>query len=223
MGSYFSPKFFKFLKDLEKNNDRQWFNANKERFEEDARDPFLNFIADAGPHLRKVSTQIMADPRPVGGSLFRIYRDVRFSKDKSPYKTNLGAHFRHAAGKDVPAPSFYLHLSPGESFLGGGMYQPDSKSLRNIRDAIADHPGRWKAVLRAKLDLADEGSLVRPPQGFDADHPYIDDIKRKSFIASARFTDSQVCAADFMARFAKECKSMGPLMKFLAEAVAVAW
>lgn len=223
MGSYFSPKFFKFLRELEKNNNREWFNSNKDRYEDDVRDPFLNFIADAGPHLAKISPHIVADPRPVGGSLFRIYRDVRFSKDKSPYKTIAGAHFRHAAGKEVPAPSFYVHLAPGESFLGGGMYQPDSKALRKIRDAVADHPDKWKVVLRSKLDLADEGSLVRPPQGFDADHPYIEDIKRKSFIAAASFSDAKVCSNDFMTQFVKQCRSMNPLMKFLASATAVDW
>lgn len=223
MGSYFSPKFFKFLKDLEKNNNREWFNANKDRYENDARDPFLNFIADAGPHLKKVGPQIVADPRPVGGSLFRIYRDVRFSKDKSPYKANLGAHFRHAAGKNVPAPSYYVHLAPDQSFLGGGMYQPESASVRSIRDAIVDQPDRWKAVLRSNLDLADEGSLVRPPQGFDPNHPCIEDLKRRSFLAAVSFTDSQVCSKDFMAQFARHCRAMNPLMKFLASAVDVAW
>lgn len=223
MGSNFSQKFFKFLKDLEKNNNREWFNANKDRYEEDVRDPFLNFIEAAGPYLRKISPHIVADPRPSGGSLYRIHRDVRFSKDKSPYKTNSGAHFRHAAGKDVPAPSFYVHLSPGESFMVGGMYQPDGKSLRKIRDAIVDHPDRWKTIRAKKLDLSSHDNLIRPPQGFDPDHRYIEDLKRKNFMASVQLTDSQVCAGDFMARFAKECRSMNPLMKFLSSAVGVAW
>lgn len=220
---YFSKELFTFLSELKRNNEREWFNANKERYEDSVREPFLNFIAAAGPRLRKISPHVLADPRPVGGSLFRIHRDVRFSRDKSPYKTHAGAHFRHAAGKDVHAPGFYLHLEPGTCFLAGGMYRPEAKGLRMIRDEIAAHPDRWKTVLRTGLNLSDEEKLTRPPQGFEATHPMIEDIKRKSFIASVGFTDSEVCGASFMAEFVAACKGMNPLMKFLARAVGAAW
>lgn len=219
---YFTPELFEFLIDLKKNNDRAWFQGNKDRYESVVREPFLTFIAEAGPHLRKISPHIVADSRPVGGSLFRIHRDVRFSRDKSPYKTHAGAHFRHSAGKDVHSPGFYLHLEPKECFLAGGIWQPESKALRTIRDAIADHPEKWKAVLRSKPDLGGE-SLVRPPQGFDPGHPFIEDLKRKSYIASVRFSESQVCGANFMAEFTGACRSISPLTKFLASALGVAW
>ena len=119
---YFGPELFAFLRALDKNNNREWFQANKKRFERDVRDPMLRFIADFGSQLDKISTRFVADPRPNGGSLFRIYRDVRFSKDKRPYKTNVGAHFRHQAGKDAHAPGFYFHMEPGEVFGGSGIY-----------------------------------------------------------------------------------------------------
>src|SRR4030095_12093923 len=105
---YFTPAIFKFLTDLKKHNDRDWFKANKPRYEECLLQPALSFISDFGPHLHKVSKHFVADPRPVGGSLFRIYRDTRFAKDKSPYKTHVGIHFRHEAGRDVRGPVFYL-------------------------------------------------------------------------------------------------------------------
>src|ERR1044071_1022002 len=93
--TYFAPAVFRFLGELHAHNERDWFNANKQRYERDVRDPILRFIADIGPRLQKISPHLVADPRPSGGSLFRIYRDTRFSKDKSPYKTHLGAHFFH--------------------------------------------------------------------------------------------------------------------------------
>ncbi|MGZ6096116.1 MAG: TIGR02453 family protein, partial [Polyangiales bacterium] len=106
---YFDKGLFDFLVELKANNDRDWFNANKTRYERDVKEPFLDFISDASPALRKISRSIVADPRPVGGSLFRIYRDTRFAKDKTPYKTHAGAHFQ-AGGKGVHGPGYYLHL-----------------------------------------------------------------------------------------------------------------
>lgn len=220
--AYFSKELFRFLSDLKKHNDRRWFSVNKERYEEVVKEPFLTFIADVGPHLRKLSSHVVADPRPVGGSLFRIYRDVRFSKDKSPYKTHAAAHFRHAAGKDVHAPGIYLHFEPRECFVAGGMWQPETKALRMIRDAIVDHPEKWRAVLKSKLDLMDD-RLIRPPQGYDAAYPLIEDIKLKSHIASVPFSEEEVCGSGFMTDFIDACKSLQPLMKFLASATGVAW
>src|SRR5205823_3395521 len=99
--AYFSPKFFKFFRELGINDERAWFEENRQRYESDVKGPLLQFIADFAAPLRKISKHYVADPRPNGGSIFRIYRDVRFSKDKSPYKTHAAAHFRHSAGKDV--------------------------------------------------------------------------------------------------------------------------
>ena len=107
-----------FLGDLRRHNDRTWFNEHKERYERALREPFLEFIADAGPELRTISKNLVADPRPSGGSLFRIHRDVRFSKDKSPYKTHAGAHF--PLGGRAATDGYYLHLEPGECFVAGG-------------------------------------------------------------------------------------------------------
>ncbi|HEY5038590.1 MAG TPA: TIGR02453 family protein, partial [bacterium] len=114
--SYFTPAFFKFLKDIKANNNRPWFLANKERYEKVVRNPLLDFIGDVGPSLRKISKNIIADNSPTGGSMFRIYRDARFSKDKTPYKTHASARFPTSRDKNAHAPGYYLHLSPGEVF-----------------------------------------------------------------------------------------------------------
>src|SRR5690242_20752818 len=104
------------------------------------------FIAAMAPRLRKVSKNFAADPRPNGGSMFRIYRDVRFSKDKRPYKEHAACHFRHVLGKDVHAPGYYMHLAPDEVYFGGGMWMPPSDALQKIRERIAGNPSAWKAV-----------------------------------------------------------------------------
>src|SRR5713226_3767295 len=180
--AYFRPELFKFLKELRKNNNRAWFLANKDRYESAVRDPCLRFIADLKPHIRKISPHFEVDSRPTGGSLMRIYRDTRFSKDKSPYKTNVGMHFPHRShSKDSHQPGFYLHLQPGGCFGGGGLWHPDASNLKKIRGAIVSRPRDWQAVLRG--GVAVEGAtLKRTPLGFDPDHPFIKDLKRKDFI-----------------------------------------
>src|SRR5262245_24871002 len=132
----FDPDLFEFLSDLREHNDREWFAANKARYEAHVLEPALAFIEDFAFRLPEISSQFRADPRKSGGSLFRIQRDTRFSKDKSPYKTNVGMHFRHASAKDAYAPGFYLHLAPGEVVAGGGIWRPDTQTANKIREAI---------------------------------------------------------------------------------------
>lgn len=220
MTGYFDQGLFDFLGDLAKHNNRAWFTANKERYERDLKEPFLEFIGQAGPQLQKISRNIVADPRPVGGSMFRIYRDVRFARDKSPYKTHAGAHFQ-LGGKGVHGPGYYLHLEPGGCFIAGGMWMPEPKPLTMIRQRIADKPAEWKKA-RVKLD-DDERKLKRAPQGFDPDHPIIEDIKRKTFTTSVPLSQRQVLGSDFMKTFITGCREIAPLMRFLAAAVGVAW
>jgi uncharacterized protein (TIGR02453 family) len=220
---HFSPQLFKFLRDLEENNRREWFHANKERYEDHVRHPAQQFISDFGPHLGKISKHFSADPRPVGGSLFRIYRDVRFSKDKSPYKTHTGIQFRHRKGKDAHAPGFYLHLEPGSVFCGAGIWHPDGATLKKIRDFLVSHPTRWKRVthsqrFRSLWELSGD-ALSRPPRGYDPEHPLVDDLKRKDFIAVTRLTQREVTAPDFLEHYAGLCRAATPLVKYLCAAV----
>lgn len=222
--AYITPKTFKFLKELAVHNDREWFNANKQRYVDDVRDPLLQLVSDLGPRLQKVSKNIIADSRPVGGSLFRIHRDTRFAKDKSPYKTYAGMTFRHADGKDVPA-GFYLHVEPGHCFMAAGLWHGQPQALKEIRDAIVAHPGHWKRVVSSRSFELDESSdaLKRPPRGYDPEHPFVSDLKRKSFTSSTDFGQRDLFENDFLARYAKACKERAPLMEFLCNALGRPW
>ena len=222
---HFTPALFTFLRDLARNNNREWFQANKDRFEDELRHPALQFISDFGPLLRKISPELNADPRSNGGSLFRIYRDIRFSKDKRPYKTHTGIQFRHKLGRDKSAPCLYLHLEPGSVFLGAGIYHPDGPTVARIRHAIVDDPAAWRRAIGGKafrehLELGG-GSLKRPPRGFDADHPLIEDLKRKDFIALKNLPQKEVTAPGFIDRYAALSRAGSPLLRFLCKAVDV--
>jgi uncharacterized protein (TIGR02453 family) len=216
---YFDEQTLAFLRELKRHNDREWFTANKARYEESVKEPLLQFIADVGPKLRAINPNLVADPRPAGGSMFRIYRDVRFSKDKSPYKPYASAHF--PMGKGVHGPGYYLHIAPADSMMAGGMWMPEPPDLQRIRERIAEQPAEWK---KARRDLDDdEGALKRPPRGFSPDDPMIEDIKRKSFTSSIRLTDEQIQGDDLMRRFIRGCERLSPLMRFLASSVGVSW
>ncbi len=221
--AHFSPELFKFLKELARNNNREWFAKNKPRYEKFLLESSLGFIKDAGPKLKNISPYLVADPRPTGGSLFRIYRDVRFSKDKSPYKTHVGMDFWHKkVGKKVHTSGLYLHIAPTKSFAASGIWHPDPPTLNKIRKAIMAGPEAWTRVLDSGLKVEGE-SLKRPPQGFDRNHPFVEDLKRKDFIATASFTDAQVLGPRFLDDFITAGKSLDPLNKFIAEAMGLPW
>jgi uncharacterized protein (TIGR02453 family) len=221
----FTPALFSFLGDLADNNNREWFAANKQRYVDSVQEPALEFIRAFAPKLAKLSPHFDADARVVGGSLFRIQRDTRFSKDKTPYKTNTGVQFRHGAGKDAHAPGYYLNLQPGECFAGVGLWHPETAVANQIRRAIVDRPGDWKKAAHGTRFVAEwdmfGDRLQRPPQGFDPNHPHIEDLKRKDFIATRKLTQRQVTSADFVDELASMLKTASPLMKFLCRAVDV--
>lgn len=218
----FSPALFSFLQELKENNDREWFAANKARYEADVREPALEFISAFAPRLDELSPHFVADARKVGGSLFRIHRDVRFSKDKSPYKTATGIHFRHALAQSAHAPGFYLHLEPGGVFAGAGIWRPDTATARRIREAIHADPEGWRRALGGSAFheryTLDGESLKRPPAGFAADHLLIEDLKRKDFIAVAPLPERAVTSAGFIDEYAETCRAAAPLVRFLCEA-----
>lgn len=218
----FTKKTIRFLKDLDANNNRDWFNENKQRYEDEVRTPALAFIESMEPALQKVSPYINASSKKVGGSLMRVYRDTRFSKDKTPYKTNIGIHFRHARAKDVHAPGYYLHIEPGDVFFGAGIWQPDSPTLLAVRTLMDEHPEEWNAVkkkvcVKGGLELSG-ASLKRAPKGFDPEHALIEDLKRKDYIATCNLTQSAIYDKDFPKQMAKLLKSGAPLMEFICSA-----
>lgn len=228
MTTYFTLALFDFLLELKANNTREWFAANKARYEEVARQPMLDFIADLQVEFKKFAPHILADAKPVGGSMFRINRDTRFAKDKSPYKTSVAAHFRHqGVAKDTSAPGFYLHIAADEIFMGGGLFHPDSQRLYQVRTAIAEYPEKWRKIIADKefqqhCTFWGE-SLKRPPQGFAADHSLIEDLKRKDFVVTRSLTQAQLCSANFMRTFTDHCHIISPMTGFLSKAIGVAW
>jgi len=223
--TYFTPELFKFLRQLKRNNSKLWFEENKDCYLAQVRDPFLEFIADFGTPLREISPYFVADPRPIGGSMFRIYRDVRFARDKSPYKTAAAAQFNHAQGNNVHTPGFYLHLEPGNVFACGGIWQPDSATLGMIRDAIVEHPEKWKRAISGKafksLCAMDGEILSRPPRGYDPSHPLIEDLKRKDILALVAFDEKDACGPKFLDQFTEACRASAPLVEFISTAIGL--
>ncbi|HYR79126.1 MAG TPA: TIGR02453 family protein [Candidatus Dormibacteraeota bacterium] len=224
---YFSPKSFEFFEELERNNNRDWFLKNKSRYENEVREPMLAFIAAFAPQLKKISACYVADPRPSGGSMMRIYRNLRFSRDKTPYKTNAASAFGHRDAGHFEAPSFYLSLSAAEGFAGVGIWHPQPEVAGKIRDAIVTRAQSWEKAIddrkfRARFELGGE-KLTRPPRGYDPAHPLIEDLKRKDFIGATQFTRKEVCSDQFLNQFTGACVAAAPFMKFLTEALGHKW
>ena len=224
----FSPALFAFLRELEVNNEKTWWDANRDRYTKLVRDPSLEFITDFAPRLDQISTHFVADPRTIGGSLMRPYRDTRFSPDKTPYKTNVGIQFRHEAGKDIHAPGFYLHLEPDSCFAGVGLWHPETQVARQIRQAIHDDVAGWAKATKTKdfadvwsTDQDEDETLKRVPKEFPTDHPHADDLRMKSFIAGARLTQRRVTSSTFADELASMFAKAGPFTRFLCEAVGV--
>jgi uncharacterized protein (TIGR02453 family) len=221
----FEPTVFQFLEELADNNNRPWFQENKWRYEREVLEPCLAFIRAVQPRLKKISPCFVASDRRVGGSLMRVYRDTRFAKDKTPYKTNVGIQFRHELGRDVHAPGFYVHVASDECFLAIGVWRPDANSLGQIRQAIVDQPDRWR---RARDDrkfrqqfVLEGDSLKSPPRGFEPDHPLIEDLKRTDFIGLRELSEQAVLTARFPDAVAASFAASRPFMRFLCDALKV--
>ena len=214
-----------FLEELSANNNREWFKANKARYDEQVLDVALRFIQSMQDPLAEIAPQFTAIPQRVGGSLMRVYRDTRFSKNKLPYKTNIGIQFRHQRAKDVHSPGYYVHIDPERVFLGVGMWRPDADSLRAIRERIVAKPSEWKSALldakfRRHFELGGE-SLTRAPRGFDNDHELIEDIRRTSFIAVKDLDVEDCLKPQFQRKVETSFAAATPFMTFLCKAVKV--
>lgn len=219
----FDARCMNFLVDLGLNNQRAWFETNKQRYEDEVRQPALAFIRAMAPHLATIAPNFVASDKTVGGSLMRVYRDTRFAKDKTPYKTNVGIHFRHSAGKDVHAPGYYLHIAPDEIFVGVGIWRPEPPALAAIRAAIDARPDAWDAATghppftRAFSLGGDSARTV--PRGFARDHRHATDLMRRDHIAVASPSFDALCGADGPKHVAGLFRDAGPYMAFLAGAL----
>lgn len=220
--TYFSPATFRFLRALARHNERAWFHAHKADYERHVREPFLALIADLQAPLATISPHYRADPRKLGGSLFRIHRDTRFSHSKLPYKSHAGARLFHERRREIAAPSFYLHIDPDGCFAGAGLWHPEPHTLRAIREFMLDNPDAWTRATRSaafRRHFAFRGeSLKRPPRGFAADHPLIDDLKRKSFAAGETFDEAFACSSELRPFAAATFKRLAPMVDYLCAA-----
>lgn len=223
--TYFTAATFRFLRDLAAHNDRDWFAANKPRYEDVLRQPYLRLITDLQAPLAKISPHYRADPRPQGGSLFRQHRDTRFSNDKRPYKTWAGARFFHERWREIEAPSLYLHLQPGECFVGGGFWHPSPDTTKKIRAFLADNPAAWIKATRGKAFAArfvlGGETLTRPPRGFDPALALIEDIKRKDFVATQSFDERLATSAELRPFVVDAFKAVAPMIDYLCAAVEI--
>lgn len=213
-----------FLKSLAKNNNRDWFEKNKLKYLE-AKLAFEDFLEALHAELLKFDESLAGlNPRKLG---FRIYRDVRFSKDKKPYKLNMGAGFS-SKGKMEQEPGFYVHIQPNnQSFVAGGFYMPDAEKLAKIRQEIDYNPESLKRVLSDKKfrrifpkGLDDFDSLKKAPKGYPKDHPHVDWLRHKSFIVSHYFSDKEVADKKFVKKMGEVCKTLKPLNDFLNAAIS---
>lgn len=215
----FSRETFRFLKDLAANNDRDWFAEHRDRYERHFLGAAKAFVRKVDPKLRRISPCFVASDKTVGGSILRIYRDTRFAKDKTPFKTNIAMHFKHEFGSDVHAPGFYVHVEPGDCFVGAGIWMPESAVLKKIRAAIDEDPKAWLKVRDAKAfrehyELAGE-SLKVAPAGTPKDHPMIEDLRRKSYIGLTRLSEAEVVGGRFDEIVVERFRAAKGLMKWL--------
>ncbi|HLM53438.1 MAG TPA: DUF2461 domain-containing protein [Pseudoxanthomonas sp.] len=224
MTAYFSDASFRFLRALARHNDKEWFAAHRAQYEDHVRQPFLRLLNDLQPDLSGISAHFRSDPRSVGGSLFRIHRDARFSNDKSPYKSWQGARLYHERRKQVPAPSFYLHLQPGECFVGAGLWHPEPDTQRRVRQFIFDNPGSWKAAahapaFRRRFEFEASEVLVRPPRGFPADFEFIDDLKHRNFVFWRAIDDAAMTGPRLRQTLVKDLAALAPFTDYLCAAL----
>ena len=221
----FTQATFSFLEALSANNERPWFEAHKQEYEDFVRTPALDFIGRMSDEMPAISRHFLAQPKKVGGSLMRVYRDTRFSRDKTPYKTNIGIQFRHELGKDVHAPGYYLHIAPEQCFLAVGLWRPDADALFRIRQAIVQNDEAWLAArddagFRNRFTLEGD-ALANAPRGFARDHPWVEDLKRKDFIAMMPLARKVITSRALHSHVVESFRQAAPYMRFLCGALEI--
>ncbi len=221
----FSPKAFTFLRGLKKNNRKEWFEAHRAQYEQELKRPLAALIEAVDVELAAVAPEIIGSAKK---SAFRIHRDVRFSKDKSPYKTHVACWFFHRdIGTRMQSEAvhggagFYLHISPGECFCGGGIWMPPRPALNKIREALVDDVGGWEEIVDDKAfrrrfgTLDQEGMLTRLPRGYAADHPAGEWLRYQSFTAGTPLTDAEVTGPTLPKLLARHFAAMTPFVRWL--------
>lgn len=226
----FTPQSIRFLRGLSKNNNKIWFEAHRDDYESTVREPMRELIEELDARLRRFAPEIGGDPKR---SMFRIYRDIRFSKDKSPYKTHAACWFNHrrASSKvgseaDGGSAGFYFHLEPGRSMVGAGLWMPPRPQLNRLRNAIAEKHDDFGSVVKGLKRYGglsnDEGMLKRTPRGFADDHPAGQWLRYQSFTSGRMLTDAQVTNGRLPALLEKEFSGLLPLVRWLNTALGYA-
>ena len=215
------PATLTFLKGLKKNNNKPWFDANRKKYEASKAD-FISFVDDIIAAITKFDPAVSS--LKAKDCIFRINRDIRFSKDKSPYKSNMGAYI-NPGGKKINTPGYYFHCEPGQSFAAGGLYIPEPGVLAKVRQEIDYSFAEWKKIINdktfkkhfAKVDGIEV--LSRPPKGYTDDNPAIEFLKMKSFIVSRPLTDTQLTDKNLVKEVIKTFEAMKPMIDFLNHAM----
>ncbi len=182
----FSPELVSFFRELEKNNSKSWFETHRSTYETHVKRAMLEFVEAIGERLPEISPEIVAEPR-INGSVYRIFRDVRFSKNKMPYKTHTAAVFYHRYGKKHEYPAFYFQISHRGVVWGAGHFRISNEQLARVREFLGNNPGLWQAVVqeerfRRRFGQVYGERLKRPPKGFTEEHPLIDMLKLKQYL-----------------------------------------
>jgi uncharacterized protein (TIGR02453 family) len=216
----FPKQGLRFLKNLKKNNTREWFNNHKADFEDLVKFPMQSLIASMRSPMSRLAPEIEVNPKT---SMFRIYRDTRFSKNKAPYKTHVAAVF-HPRGHWESSAGYYVHIEPGAVYAGGGIYMPDGDQLKKIRRSIADQPKEFLSIVgdsrfvRQFKSLEGE-KLQRMPLGFPADHMMGEWLKYKSFYAGVEWEDAVCTTPNFITEVVRVYRGLLPLVRFLNSAL----
>ena len=225
----FRPAALSYLRALAKHNERPWFEAHRSEYEQEVLGPMREFVEEMDDRLARITPEICGDARR---SVFRIYRDIRFSNDKRPYKTHAACWFFHRdsdakVGRDGGGAGFYFHIEPGRSQTGGGLWMPGPPVLAQLRRAIDADPRAFtraadSTTMRRRFgSLDDEAVLTRMPRGFDEDHPAAKWIRYKSFTAGRMIPDAEVTRTDIASRVAKDFVALTPLVRWLNSALGL--
>jgi len=214
----FKPATLKFLRALKRNNRREWFNAHRDHYENDVRQPMTSIVERLAADLRAFAPEIVASPRV---SIYRIYRDTRFSENKAPYKTHVAAVFPTRGLQKHEGAGLYFHVSPTEVWIGGGMYAPQTPQLHAVREHIAANILRLRAIVEApgfRRRIAIEGDkLQRVPRGFARDHEAADYLKYRNFIAGCEFPPAFATSPSFYRTLLEVFRQVAPFARFLNE------
>ena len=219
----FTAETLRFFKQLAAHNNKEWFEAHRDDYENNVREPMRDLVEELDVRFARFAPEIGGDPKR---SMFRINRDIRFSKDKSPYKTNAGCWFHHrSASRKVGSEAaegsagFYFHLQPGKSFIGAGVWMPPRPQLNKLRSAIAEKPEGFVRMVQSLPKrfggVSDEGALKRMPRGYSEDHPAAKWLKYQSFTSGRSLTDAQVTSTKLPALLEREYEAMLPLVRWV--------